>query len=416
MQEDHRNRLKYNLSSLVEQTSLKDLLPALIEKDVFTEAMAEKYRNATKTERENKRELFLDLPRRGPDAFDKLVEALNEAGNWSLVTLLDDKHYLNVKPQEFVSLSESRVNDKPQPVLPTSNVNNLPSDDKPIEIKVKKSTTFNESHNSLIGCYFTKSRNRGMTLLINNIDFEDGTEKRTGADVDEQNLKALFHQIGFSEFISHNNSTASGMENALKDFTKSPKLKETDCVFVIIASHGTSDNCNNHVKCSDGSQMSVSKILEYFSNINCPALRNKPKIIIFQLCRGKNEDRGCENVDVNQFKKMTLQTKLNERTQLDGKDQKTKLCSYSDILIVHSTLPGFSSHRDKILGSWFIISMCKVFMEHAYNTNVEELFGMTDEYLKNIPQIVSNFDSVQNASIERWSFNKICFLNPGMTD
>lgn len=52
----------------------------------------------------------MDLPRRGPDAFNKLVEALNEAGNWNLITLLDRNHYLNVKPQEFVSLSESRVN------------------------------------------------------------------------------------------------------------------------------------------------------------------------------------------------------------------------------------------------------------------------------------------------------------------
>jgi hypothetical protein len=52
------------------------------------------------------------------------------------------------------------------------------------------------------------------------------------------------------------------------------------------------------------------------------------------------------------------------------------LRSMSDILIGYSTLPGFKSHRDVYLGTWYIQAVCEVFMEHACDTDVEDMLKM----------------------------------------
>ena len=63
------------------------------------------------------------------------------------------------------------------------------------------------------------------------------------------------------------------------------------------------------------------------------------------------------------------------RIQTDGASTAV-LRSMSDILIGYSTLPGFASHRDVYLGTWYIQAICKVFMEHACDTDVEDMLKM----------------------------------------
>ena len=52
------------------------------------------------------------------------------------------------------------------------------------------------------------------------------------------------------------------------------------------------------------------------------------------------------------------------------------LPTMSDILIGYSTLPGFVSHRDVYLGTWYISAICEVFMKHACDTDVEDMLKM----------------------------------------
>ena len=63
------------------------------------------------------------------------------------------------------------------------------------------------------------------------------------------------------------------------------------------------------------------------------------------------------------------------RTDTDGS---SSVCqrTMSDILIGYSTLPGFASNRDKYLGTWYIQAICEVFMEHACDTDVEDMLKM----------------------------------------
>jgi caspase-like apoptosis-related cysteine protease len=63
------------------------------------------------------------------------------------------------------------------------------------------------------------------------------------------------------------------------------------------------------------------------------------------------------------------------RIQHDGSSS-IVLRTMSDVLIGHSTLPGFSSNRDIYLGTWYIQAICEVFMEHACDTDIEDMLKM----------------------------------------
>ena len=64
-----------------------------------------------------------------------------------------------------------------------------------------------------------------------------------------------------------------------------------------------------------------------------------------------------------------------DRTKSDG-ISRVVLRTMSDVLIGYSTLPGFTSNRDVYLGTWYIQAVCEVFMEHAWNTDVEDMLKM----------------------------------------
>jgi len=63
------------------------------------------------------------------------------------------------------------------------------------------------------------------------------------------------------------------------------------------------------------------------------------------------------------------------RIQTDGYGS-VVLRSMSDILIGYPTLPGFASHRDVYLGTWYVSAICEVFMEHACDTDIEDMLKM----------------------------------------
>lgn len=82
---------------------------------------------------------------------------------------------------------------------------------------------------------------------------------------------------------------SQGIEDAIVAFLKHPKLKDTDSVVVVIMSHGKLGavvGVNSQSETSADDDFSLEDIYTYFGPNNCPALLNKPKIIIIQACRG----------------------------------------------------------------------------------------------------------------------------------
>lgn len=69
-------------------------------------------------------------------------------------------------------------------------------------------------------------------------------------------------------------------------------------------------------------------------------------------------------------------TKTNGKLNLDDRMFSNRATrNHADMLVVQSTLPGYVAYRDSINGSWFIQILCKVFMNYACKTHVQDLFN-----------------------------------------
>nr|XP_022905215.1 caspase-4-like [Onthophagus taurus] len=161
---------------------------------------------------------------------------------------------------------------------------NLPSFNSKKEIKVKKSVCCHQN-NSKVTTYYTQSpKNRGMLLLINNIDFRDKERKRRGAIVDQENIVKLFTQLGF-DIVEEKNKTKSEMEEIVKSFATNQNLEKYDMCVTIVMSHGGKINGETVIESINEENLSTKWIVEQFYGDNCKGMIDKPKIFIFQCCR-----------------------------------------------------------------------------------------------------------------------------------
>lgn len=86
--------------------------------------------------------------------------------------------------------------------------------------------------------------------------------------------------------------SSQAIEDAIIDFSKHSKLKDTDSVVVVIMSHGKLGlvaGVSTQKKEFEDDHFSLDNIYKHLGPKDCPALLNKPKIIIIQACRGGDD-------------------------------------------------------------------------------------------------------------------------------
>ncbi|KAL0893480.1 hypothetical protein ABMA27_013681 [Loxostege sticticalis] len=429
MEDVHRDAIQSNYVSLVEQTDLDLMVSALYEKGVFTEQMIERYKDTQKDVRQRKRQLYLDVMTRGPHAFQNLVDALTEAGYWNLARDLDPNSHLHTTqetrnprpsriPEEkpYISLSV----DKKKPKAEKKKVRTKPPENEYLpdaseipRFDVKKSTRYYDDDDEASGikAYRTRDRRRGVLMIFNYTEFANGVEEpRRGADVDCVKLKYLFDEMGF-KVSSYPNYTKKATVSVLESLKTNEVVVEAGCVFVVVSSHGygRANSFDNDFRCFDGTLMSTKDFLQYFNNINLPQLEGVPKVFIFQICRGSEVEWNVMEMprlstasDGSPYRSEPAPPRPAPPTP---RDKRARV--YSDILIAHSTVPGYVSYRDSKDGSWYIQVVCEVFARHAHERDVVELFTLVDQQLEDRFRI-------QTSCIERWGFNKRLYLHPGL--
>lgn len=80
---------------------------------------------------------------------------------------------------------------------------------------------------------------------------------------------------------------------ALRDFRNMKEHGDVDSCVVVFMSHGRDDTS---FYTSDNSYLTVHDVVERFNNRECPILKGKPKIFIFQFCRYvQNSECGSRN-------------------------------------------------------------------------------------------------------------------------
>ena len=175
------------------------------------------------------------------------------------------------------------------------------------------------------------------------------------------------------------------MYNVIKAFTADETLSSADMVVVCVLSHGH----DGIIVSADGLEISIEKdILRKFNNEYCPALYKKPKLFLFQACRGDNLERGVAVDSPDSHPVHALQstdTSTAEDANMMKEKRRTKSfldVSTSDMLIVYATLPGYVALRDTVDGTYFVQSICKIFAESAKDTELSDLIAMVGDDLR----------------------------------
>ena len=185
---------------------------------------------------------------------------------------------------------------------------------------------------------------------MNNFEFENRENLfRYGAVADEVALKTLFEGLSF-DVETQRNLKSHQLTKLAREAARENHM-ESDAFFFIMMSHG---GYHDKLLCKDLRNVSVEDIMFEFKAEWCKTLATKPKVFIFQACRGSSsevgghEGRGVDNI-------------LTDSTLPRGTSPRE-----ADFLLAFATTPGYYSYRDPNDGSPFIQVRMTMFIYAFY--------------------------------------------------
>nr|QQL93560.1 caspase9 [Rhipicephalus haemaphysaloides] len=240
---------------------------------------------------------------------------------------------------------------------------------------------------------------RGLCIIINNFNFRGSGQQRDGSKHDERNMESLFTALHFRCIVG-TNMTASEMKDLLYKGAWSAHDR-TDCLVVILMSHGTKDTIHG----VDNVPLHLDDdVYAMFNSANCPNLQGKPKVFFIQACRGEKEDNptgttAYESADAMAMAAEVPQTSTRER-----------MATWSDMYIAYATIPGYKALINRVIGSWFFLAVYKVFTDHAGTMHLEELMHHVQ---KEVMSLSSSNGTKQTPGVEMRGWRKKLYFNPG---
>ncbi|CAL4242800.1 unnamed protein product [Meganyctiphanes norvegica] len=210
---------------------------------------------------------------------------------------------------------------------------------------------------------------RGAVFIANYKNFHDKQiNKRRGSEKDVNNLIDFFNQMGYKVVKKIEDNDRNETFAAMRLFSEHKIHEEVDSMILVVMSHGLNDNT---FVTSNGQTMTSQEVYEIFSDKNCPALKHKPKIFIFQHCRGNNKHLALSMSPIS-----------------SSGSRKTDKTS-SDIMLLYSTISGNVSYRHPKYGTLFIYQICKVFMDKAWESD-SDLASL----MKEVEEGLSRYESI----------------------
>uniref|UniRef100_A0A3B4HBR1 Caspase-5-like n=1 Tax=Pundamilia nyererei TaxID=303518 RepID=A0A3B4HBR1_9CICH len=245
---------------------------------------------------------------------------------------------------------------------------------------------------------FLKSISKRVALLITNKTF-NRYSTRHGAEKDDYKMHCMLAELGY-DVVKYKNLTAKVIEEALQKFSKHPQLVHTDSVFVVIMSHGSL----GAVCGTDCKPFKTENIYKLLNTENCPALHNKPKVIIIQACRG--DEAGLVVLPDEDLAKANI-TQQNSSLFASGRNIETDAVVHKekDFISLLSCTPNTVSYRDPSYGSFFIQYIVEVFNEFAHEDHIDELFRKVMQRFEE-----SDFGGIQMPSKDRCTLTKNFYL------
>ncbi|CAK8671577.1 unnamed protein product [Clavelina lepadiformis] len=222
-------------------------------------------------------------------------------------------------------------------------------------------------HTPLLDNYNMNGPKRGHAVIINNESFHwtTGMNKRVGTDVDAQNLKRTFTKLGF-KVHKHKDTSCIDLLEILQDMAAKDHTG-SDCFVCAILSHGD-DGC---VYGTDGI-IKIRKLVDMFRGDICPSLAGKPKIFIFQACRGTKHEIPVPPAQDVVDGPMADEDDEFHTVVVDSGPTPT-LPSASDFLFCYSVAEGYYSHRDTLYGSWYVQDFTSVMNSLVFKEGSESV-------------------------------------------
>nr|XP_048285183.1 caspase-1 [Myodes glareolus] len=243
-----------------------------------------------------------------------------------------------------------------------------------------------------------KSTRTRLALIICNTEF-DHLPRREGADVDLREMGLLLQGLGYT-VKKKENLTALEMTNAVKEFAVCPEHKTSDSTFLVFMSHGIQEGiCGKSHSDKEADILTLDTIVGMMNTLKCPSLKDKPKVIIIQACRGENRGVVLVKDSVGDTGK-----KANADLEDDGVKKAHK---EKDFITFCSSTPHNISWRHPDKGSIFIMELIKHMKEYACSCHLEDIFRKV-RFSFEQPEL-----SLQMPTTERVTLTKRFYLFPG---
>lgn len=152
--------------------------------------------------------------------------------------------------------------------------------------------------------------------LSKSLEIQDSLEMQTTNYVKQENL--VFTSCEYTFYFSYNSTLHKSpnsksylffcecplllrvtlesfqeMETELMQFAGRPEHQSSDSTFLVFMSHGILEGiCGVRHRNKEPDVLPDDTIFTIFNNSNCRSLRNKPKILIMQACRGSESEWG----------------------------------------------------------------------------------------------------------------------------
>ncbi|XP_013366621.1 PREDICTED: caspase-12 isoform X3 [Chinchilla lanigera] len=245
-----------------------------------------------------------------------------------------------------------------------------------------------------------------LALIICNKIF-DSFSIRHGAEVDVARMQDLLTDLGYSVIVKEN-LTAQEMETELRRFADHPDHRSSDSTFLVFMSHGIEDGiCGTKHSDEKPDVLRDDTIFTIFNSNNCRNLRNKPKVIITQACRGRGD--GIAWVTTARTKVMadTRAPPLQYYWHRARCDAVTMTHVEKDCIAFKSCTPHNVSWLLET-GSPFISLLTYFIREYCWSHHLEAIFRMVQNSFET-PTVLA-----QMPTVERVSMTRYFYLFPGI--
>ncbi|XP_012584780.1 PREDICTED: caspase-13-like [Condylura cristata] len=238
-----------------------------------------------------------------------------------------------------------------------------------------------------------------LALIICNTEFEQ-LSYRHGAEHDIRGMQALLKSLDYTVDVKEQ-LTATAMEDALREFAARPEHRSSDSTFLVFMSHGTLEGiCGIKHGEKNLDMLPNDTIFQIFNTRNCTSLKDKPKVVIIQTCRGERLGATVVSDDSGASADSSSPENVED-------DAVCRTHVEKDFIAFYSSTPHTKSWRDTTRGSYFILELITCLQNYAWCCHLLEVFQKVQQSFE------KRCDRFQMPTIERLNMPKCFYLFPG---